>query len=78
MIKRQKIAAGFAVLIMSALLFSCTAKKNFVKVKDANFIVKNKPYYFVGANFWYGAYLGADAAYGNRERLIRELNQLQN
>jgi mannan endo-1,4-beta-mannosidase len=77
MIKRQRIAAGFAVLIMSALLFSCTSKKNFVKVKEANFIVKNKPYYFVGANFWYGAYLGADAAYGNRERLIRELNQLQ-
>ncbi len=75
--KRQGILTGFAVLALSVVLFSCTAKKDFVKVKGANFTIKEKPYYFVGANFWYGAYLGADADYGNRERLVRELDQLQ-
>lgn len=75
--KRQGIFTGFTVLALSILLISCTAKKGFVKVKGANFTIKNKPYYFVGANFWYGAYLGADADYGNRERLIRELDQLK-
>ncbi len=75
--KRQSIFTSLAVLAFSVLLFSCQTQKDFVKVKDTNFTVKNKPYHFVGANFWYGAYLGADADYGNRERLIRELNQLQ-
>lgn len=65
------------VLITGVALASCKAKQAFVKVKDTNFTIKDKPYHFVGTNFWYGAYLGADTKYGNRERLIRELNQLQ-
>ena len=73
----NKIFKVFAILIFGALFLSCNAQNNFVKVKGANFMVNDKPYYFVGANFWYGAYLGADAKYGNRERLIRELDQLQ-
>ncbi|WP_165953081.1 glycoside hydrolase 5 family protein [Pedobacter changchengzhani] len=77
MMRRKGLSTYFAMLAVSALLFSCSAKKNFVKVNGANFTVNNKPYYFVGANFWYGAYLGADTDYGNRERLVRELNQLQ-
>jgi mannan endo-1,4-beta-mannosidase len=35
-----------------------------------------RPYRFAGANMWYGAYLGADAAFGNRDRLRRELDAL--
>ncbi|MEG8024518.1 hypothetical protein QP162_08765 [Sphingomonas aurantiaca] len=30
------------------------------------------PYRYVGANIWYGAWLGADTAYGDRARLGRE------
>ena len=73
----KRIFFNLIVLILSTQFFSCITQKDFVKVKDTNFTIKNKPYHFIGANFWYGAYLGADADYGNRERLIRELNQLQ-
>lgn len=73
----KRIFFNLIVLVLSTQFFSCITQKDFVKVKDTNFTIKNKPYHFIGANFWYGAYLGADANYGNRERLIRELNQLQ-
>jgi mannan endo-1,4-beta-mannosidase len=41
--------------------------------------VKNgQPYYYVGANFWYGAILGSEGEGGNRERLHKELDFLKN
>lgn len=52
-------------------------KKYFVKVENTKFTFGGKPYYFSGTNMWYGAYLGADTTYGNRERLLRELDRLQ-
>jgi mannan endo-1,4-beta-mannosidase len=48
----------------------------FIKVNGTQLEQDGHPYYFIGTNFWYGAYLGADAAYGDRERLINELDQL--
>ncbi len=71
------IAKSLVLLLIITGLFSCKLKQDFVQVKGTNFTIKNRPYYFVGTNFWYGAYLGADAVYGNRQRLIRELNQMQ-
>lgn len=65
------------VFIIAAFFSSCKSSQGFVKVKGIDFTIKEKPYYFVGANFWYGAYLGADADYGDRERLLRELDHLQ-
>lgn len=47
----------------------------FVSVEGTNLIRHGKPYYFVGANFWYGAYLGSTNE--GRERLRTELDQLQ-
>jgi mannan endo-1,4-beta-mannosidase len=35
-----------------------------------------KPYRITGANLWYAAWLGADAEYGDRARLGRELDRL--
>ena len=49
----------------------------FVKVKDTQFLIGGKPYYFVGTNYWYGFYLGSPGQTGDRERLIRELDQLK-
>ena len=49
----------------------------FVKVKDGRFVRGGKPYYYVGANFWYGAILGSEGPGGNRARLRRELDELQ-
>jgi mannan endo-1,4-beta-mannosidase len=49
-------------------------QSGFVKVKGRHFELDGKPYYFAGANVWYGMYLGAPD--GDRARLIRELDQL--
>jgi mannan endo-1,4-beta-mannosidase len=74
---RKTTYKSLVILLLSTSLFSCKSKQDFIKVTATTFTQKSKSYYFVGTNFWYGAYLGADAAYGNRARLIRELNQLQ-
>jgi mannan endo-1,4-beta-mannosidase len=47
-----------------------------VSVHGDTFFVNGEPYYFVGTNFWYGAYLGSPGKTGDRERLIRELDIL--
>ncbi|HYQ15556.1 MAG TPA: beta-mannosidase [Polyangiaceae bacterium] len=50
---------------------------DFVRREGTKLLLGAEPYRFVGANIWYGAYLGADAAYGDRARLGRELDRLQ-
>ena len=40
------------------------------------FTRRGEPYRFVGANAWYLAWLGADADFGDRARLERELEAL--
>lgn len=49
----------------------------FIQVKNGQFIRNGLPYYYVGANFWYGAILGSEGTGGNRERLHRELDSLK-
>ncbi len=53
------------------------APSRFVSVDGLHFRRDGKPYRYAGANLWYGAWLGADTAYGNRARLARELDRLQ-
>ncbi|MEO8820820.1 MAG: hypothetical protein ABI267_03080, partial [Ginsengibacter sp.] len=78
---RKRIIYFTAVLGLLTVFYSCQTKTEthpaFVKVTGTHFTVDDSSYYFVGTNFWYGAYLGADTAYGNRARLIRELDRLQ-
>jgi mannan endo-1,4-beta-mannosidase len=49
----------------------------FVEVRGKHFFKDDQPYYFLGANFWYGMHLGAASAPGSRDRLRAELDQLQ-
>ena len=49
----------------------------FILVKDGHFLRNGKPYYYVGTNFWYGAILGSEGQGGNRQRLLRELDNLK-
>lgn len=49
----------------------------FVHVKENNFELSGKPYKYIGTNLWYGMNLGASGDSGDRERLIQELDQLQ-
>jgi mannan endo-1,4-beta-mannosidase len=50
---------------------------DFVKVKGVQFTRDNKPYYFIGANFWQGMNLGSKGPGGDRAKLVRELDRLQ-
>lgn len=67
------------VLLATLFLWGCnsTSGNEFVTVSDGHFEVQGKPYYFIGANYWYGAILGSQGSYGDRERLVRELDHLK-
>lgn len=74
----------FLLMMLCALaLFSCNQGKQestsneFIRVENGQFIRNGKPYYYVGANFWYGAILGSEGEGGNRERLHQELDFLK-
>jgi mannan endo-1,4-beta-mannosidase len=81
-INRRSVLVGTAA--MSATLtaacvnaLSLDHADNFVTRDGKSFFLSGKPYHFAGANMWYGAYLGADAAFGDRARLGRELDRLK-
>jgi mannan endo-1,4-beta-mannosidase len=47
-------------VLLSAVLLCCQwlqAQPSFVKVKDHQLLLNNKPYYYIGANYWYGGLL---------------------
>ena len=74
----------FLLMMLCALaLFSCNQGKQestsneFIRVENGQFIRNGKPYYYVGANFWYGAILGSEGEGGNRARLHQELDFLK-
>lgn len=47
-----------------------------ITVKDSKFYKGDKPYYFVGTNYWYGPLIAAKKS-GDRERLIKELDLMK-
>ena len=63
------------LLVAIVFLVSCQSEKSFITVENSKFIKNGKPYHFVGTNYWYGALLGAKS--GNRERLLKELDELK-
>src|SRR5690606_11902388 len=52
-------------------------QSGFVQVQGTRFVLNGRTYRFAGANFWYGAYLGAPDGIGDRARLRDELDQLK-
>jgi mannan endo-1,4-beta-mannosidase len=71
----------FFTLLAASLLLACAAhaapaQSGFVTVKGKHFELDGKPYYFAGANLWYGMYLGSPGSTGDRERLKKELDHL--
>lgn len=74
------------LIAVSLLTISCgnneknevkKAHSNFITVKNGVFLNKGEAYRFVGTNFWYGAYLGREGAFGgDRDRLTTELDLL--
>jgi mannan endo-1,4-beta-mannosidase len=71
------------IVSSSMLLAGCaTARtvrsrpRDFVRRDGLGFRLGQTRYRFAGTNMWYAAYLGADADFGNRARLGRELDSL--
>ena len=64
--------------LLAAVLTVEAKPPSFVSVKDSHLYLDGRPYYFVGANYWYGSLLGLekDKKRGLR-RLRRELDFLK-
>jgi mannan endo-1,4-beta-mannosidase len=68
-----------AIICVSAI-FTSEAKgadKGFVTVRNGEFYIGNKPYRYVGTNFWYGTILASEGGGGNRARLKKELDLMK-
>ncbi len=83
MIDRRSILAGTAALAGCAVAPGISSPTppaigaTFLRRDGKRFVRDGRPYRFAGANLWYAAWLGADAAFGNRARLLRELDALK-
>src|SRR5262249_38524765 len=86
-IPRTQVATAICTLLIPALagvaeaaeqpsVDQSPAQSGFVKVKGRHFELDGRPYYFEGANLWYGMYLGSRGATGDRARLTKQLDQL--
>ena len=77
------------LLILSAILIlplhACTgntSESRFFRTDDGLFLPADgfsddASYYYIGANFWYGAILGSETEAGDRQRLAAELDSLK-
>lgn len=77
MFSRRAFLASSGSLVLAPPLTSRTARPGFVTRDGMALMLDGRPYRFVGANAWYLAWLGADADFGDRGRLARELDALQ-
>ena len=70
-----------AVIAATALLaIACGPKPKpspYVRVENGQFIRNDRPYSYIGTNFWYGPILASDGQGGNYDRLVRELDALK-
>lgn len=75
--KKLRFILGIVFLLLASLTSEARQKSTFIRVENGNFIRNGKPYFYVGANYWYGAILGSPGKEGNRERLRQELDILK-
>ena len=76
--RRDLIITGSALAgaCTTAPLAARTTASRFVRREGLRLTSGGLPYRYVGTNMWYAAYLGANTAFGNRDRLRRELDRL--
>jgi mannan endo-1,4-beta-mannosidase len=75
---RQEAITPVTESQQSTELATAATADEFVSVNGKQFMLRGQPYYVVGTNFWFGAYLGAANDVGDRERLRKELDLLKN
>lgn len=71
------IAGCLALLATGGCATVAPAVPAFIRRDGIRLVCGGEPYRIVGANMWYAAWLGADAPYGDRARLGRELDRLE-
>lgn len=68
----------FFFLVTIFFSLSIFAQSPFVRVKNHQFFIGDKPYYFIGTNYWYGSLLGLEKDKKRGvERLRKELDFLK-
>ena len=75
--RRHVLLSGTALLAACTTGVGRTGGRRFVTRDGTRFRIGGEPYRWAGTNMWYAAYLGADAPYGNRARLRRELDSMR-
>jgi len=70
MIKRILTLCTFVLITV----LSAAAQSSFVKAEGGQLVLEGKPCYFIGTNYWFGAIIASPGSYGDRERLLRELD----
>lgn len=78
----MKCIAYLYVVMALAALIGCQSNQaekdiEFVTTRDGRFYRGDTEYKFIGANFWYGAVLASEGQGGDRERLQKELDLMQ-
>ncbi len=81
----NKFLSFFTLGLCLASFIACGKKQaatednapQFVTVDGGDFYIGDSAYRFVGANFWYGAILASEGQGGDRARLAKELDLMQ-
>jgi mannan endo-1,4-beta-mannosidase len=71
------LVGGIALLGAAGCTAGAATSSGFVRREGSRLLLGDAPYRVVGANMWYAAWLGADAPFGDRARLSRELDRLK-
>ena len=73
--RRTLLLSGSALLATAAAPIRGRPDR-FVRRAGTSFTIGGRRYRYAGSNMWYAAYLGAEAPFGSRDRLGRELEAL--
>ena len=77
--RRAALAAGAALAgaaALPAVPLAAQPPRGFVRRAGLAFTLDDGRHRYVGTNMWYATWLGADAPFGDRDRLRRELDRL--
>lgn len=71
----MRLISFLFVLFLTDLKAQFIDKSSFVRTEQGNFILDEKTYTYIGANYWYAAFTAMDEK--GKERIVRELDFLK-